>query len=41
LIVETFRLFGFDADEMRKMQCLNACRLLGVEPYPPLGESAA
>ena len=38
LIVETFRLFGFDADEMRKMQCLNACRLLGVEPYPALGD---
>ncbi len=39
LIVETFRLFGFDAEAMRKMQCLNACRLLGVEPYPPLGDS--
>jgi hypothetical protein len=36
LIVETFRMFGFSADEMRKMQALNACRLLGIEPYPPL-----
>lgn len=34
LMVETFRLFGFDAGEMRKMQGLNACRLLGAEPYP-------
>jgi hypothetical protein len=41
LLVETFRLFGFNADEMRKMQCLNACRLLGVEPYPALGDSGA
>ncbi|MBI2317532.1 MAG: hypothetical protein HYU75_11145 [Betaproteobacteria bacterium] len=38
LIVETFRSFGFSADEMRKMQGLNACRLLGVEPYPALGD---
>lgn len=34
LMVETFRIFGFEAEEMRKMQGLNACRLLGVEPYP-------
>lgn len=40
LMVETFRLFGFSDDEMRKMQGLNACRLLGIEPYAPLGESA-
>ena len=41
LMVETFRLFGFDDDEMRKMQGLNACRLLGVEPYPLSGGGAA
>ncbi len=36
LIIETFRLFGFNDAEMQKMQALNACRLLGVDPYPPL-----
>ena len=40
LMVEIFRVFGFDADEMRKMQGLNACRLLGVDPYPPLHNGA-
>ena len=41
LMVETFRLFGFAADEMRMMQGVNACRLLGVEPYPLSSGGAA
>ena len=40
-MVETFRILGFEAEEMQKMAGLNACRLLGVEPYRPLGDKAA
>jgi len=40
MMVETFRIFGFEEDEMQKMQALNACRLLGVEPYPALAGKA-
>ncbi len=37
LMVEIFRALGFGAEEVLKMKSLNACRLLGIEPYPPSG----
>ena len=36
MMIETFSTLGFTDEELRKMHSLNACRLLGVEPYPPL-----
>ena len=41
MMVETFRILGFNDEEMQKMQSLNACRLLGVDPYPALPPKAA